>query len=257
MGGAGGSIGTATAARAEPDGKTLLLGGTSDIIINPVIMDRVAESKSLVPIAMLANTVSSIVVNPAIPAKNLAELVAFVKANPGKLSYASSGTGTVAHLGGELFKRLAGMPDLIHVPYRGTPPLLADLSAGHVSIGVTSLVSSMIDLHKEGKIRILATASERRSFALPEVPTAAESGYPKLVAVLFLGLFAPAGIPAPVMQQLSDLSRQIAAEQKFQDILVNQGLEPVLNSGPDEAAKFVREEYERWEPLVRSLGLKG
>lgn len=256
MGGAGGSIGTDTAARAEPDGKMLLLAGTSDIILNPIMMDRVAESKSLVPIAVLANTVSGIVVNPAVPAKNLAELVAFVKANPGKLSYATSGTGTVAYLAGELFKQLAGIPDLIAVPYRGVPPLLTDLSAGHISIGVTSLISSVIDLHKEGKIRILAVASQQRMSALPDVPTCAESGYPKLVALLFLALFAPAGTPAPVVQQLSDVVRQITTKQKFRALFADQGLEPVLNSGPDDAAKFVREEYERWEPLVRSLGLK-
>lgn len=133
--------------------------------------------------------------------------------------------------------------------------MLADLSAGHVSIGVGSLTDSTIALHKEGKIRILVAAAKRRLSAVPDVPTSAEAGYPKLIALLFLGLFVPAGLPAAATQQLSDLVRRIMAEQEFQHLLVNQGFAPVFDSSPEDAAKLVRDEYDRFEPLVRSLGL--
>jgi tripartite-type tricarboxylate transporter receptor subunit TctC len=180
-----------------------------------------------------------------------------VKANPGKLSYASPGSGTVAHLGGELFKQIAGVPDIVHVPYKGSSPMLADLSAGHVLIAMSNLTDSTIALHLAGKIRILVAASNQRVSAVPDVPTSSEAGYPKLMAQLFLGLFAPGGTPEPMMKELTLLVRQIMADRDFQQILVNQGFQPVLNSNPDEASKFVREEYERWGPLVKSLGLKG
>jgi tripartite-type tricarboxylate transporter receptor subunit TctC len=257
LGGAGGAIGTATAAKAQPDGKTLLLGGTSDVVINPLIADRVAEIRTLMPVAMLANTITGILINPIIPVKSLPELVAFMKANPGKLSYASPGSGTVAHLGGELFKQIAGVPDVVHVPYKGSSPMLADLSAGHVSIAVSNLTDSTIALHWAGKIRILVAASDQRVSVVPDVPTSAEVGYPELQAQLFLGLFAPEGTPEPMMRELTLLVRQVMADRDFQQILVKQGFEPVLDSSPEKARKFVQEEYERWGPLVKSLGLKG
>lgn len=257
-GGGGGTIGTAAAAHASPDGYTLVIGSTSDLVLNPVIMPHLTydAAKDFAPISIMAISVGAIMVNASLPVKTLAELVAYAKANPGKLSYGSAGAGTVANFAGELFKQLAGLPDIVHIPYKGAAPGIADLVAGHIPMMAANVSDAAIELHKAGKVRILVAASEQRISAAPDVPTGAEAGYPGLIAQLFLGLFAPAGTPKPIIEQLSKATQQAMADKDFQSKLTAQGYEPVLNSDPAKAAQYMQDERARWTPVLKSSGMK-
>jgi tripartite-type tricarboxylate transporter receptor subunit TctC len=258
VGGGGGTIGTATAAHAAPDGYTLLIGTTSELVLNPVLMQNLTydAAKDFTPVSIMAVSVAAIVVNAALPVKTLAELVAYAKANPGKLSYGSAGGGTMANLAGELFKQLAGLPDIVHIPYKGAAPGLADLVAGHIPMMAANVSDAAIELHKAGKVRILAAASEKRITAAPEVPTGAEAGYPGFIAQLFMGLFAPAGTPKPVIDKLSKTTQEAMADKDFQSKLITQGYEPVVDSDPAKAAKYLKEEQARWAPVLKASGMK-
>ncbi len=156
VGGGGGTIGTSAAAHASPDGYTLVIGSTSDLVLNPVIMPNLTydAAKDFAPVSIMAISVGAIIVNASLPVKTLPELVAFAKANPGKLSYGSAGAGTMANLTGELFKQLAGLPEIVHIPYKGAAPSLADLVAGHIPMVAATISNAAIELHKSGKVRI-------------------------------------------------------------------------------------------------------
>src|SRR5438874_148223 len=194
IGGAGGGIGGATVARARPDGYTLLLGGMGSHVIVGVTTNRANYDpvNDFEAIALLGVTALTIAVHPSVPAQTLKELIAYGKANPGKLSFGSSGAGAMTHLTGELFKSLAGLPDIVHIPYRGGGPLISDLVSGHIPIIAQSVTGNMIELHETGKVRMLATTGPRRLGVLPDIPTAVEAGLPGMIAQNFLGLFAPA-----------------------------------------------------------------
>ena len=162
-------------------------------------------------------------VNADVPVKSLSELVAYAKANPGKLSYGSAGAGTMSNLTGELFKQLAGLPNIVHIPYKGSNPAFHDLVSGHIPMMVFNISDQAVELHKAGKVRILAVASDKRAAPLPDVPTAAEAGYPAFVAQLFIGLFAPAATPAPIIEQISSETQRVMADKEFLEKLVGQG----------------------------------
>ncbi len=258
MGGGGGTIGTAAVARAQPDGHTLALSSTSDLVLNPMLMSNCPfnAATDFAAIAILVHSTGAIVVNSAVPAKSLREFVAYAKANPGKLSYGSAGAGTMSNLTGELFKQLAGVTDIVHIPYKGSSPGLTDLVSGHIPMMALNLSDQAIELHKSGKIRILAVASGQRVAALPEVPTGSEEGYPAFVAQLFLGLFAPAGTPAPIIEQISQTTQQVMGDKAFLERLTDQGLEPVIGSTPATATKYVTDEIARWRPVLSAAGMK-
>jgi tripartite-type tricarboxylate transporter receptor subunit TctC len=257
QGGGGGIIGTAMAARSAPDGYTLLLGSTSDLVLNPALNSKINyEAKDFAPIATMAISVASIIVHPSVPARNLKELAAWAKANPSKLSYGSAGAGTMANLAGELFKSLAGTPDIVHVPYRGAAGGYADLIAGQVPMFASNISDQMLELHRAGKVRILAVATEQRLAIAPELPTTAEAGYPELIAKLALGLFAPAGTPEPILDQLAEVTRKSLDDAEFRGKLVQAGFEPVLGVGRRETAAFIAAEQARWTPIVMSSGLR-
>ena len=257
IGGGGGTIGTAQAARAAADGHTLLIGSTSDLVLNPIIRRNVGYNpeKDFAPISIMAVSVAGIAVNPSLPVTSLRELAAYAKANPGKLSYGSAGAGTMANLAGELFKELAGTPDVVHVPYKGAAPGLADLVAGHIPVMAANVSDTAIDLHRAGKIRLLAAASERRVTAAPDIPTGAEAGYPDFIAQLFMGLFTPARTPQPVVDRLATVTEQVMADKEFQAKLVAQAFEPVSGSNPDAARKYMAEEVARWTPVLKRAGM--
>src|SRR5262245_12178785 len=176
IGGGGASLGAAAVARARPDGYTLLLGGTLPHV-NEALLKRQPlydPVKDLDPIAAVAANVLCIAVHPSVPVQNLKELIAYAKANPGKLSYGHAGVGSIQHLTGELFKSLAATPDIAPVPYRGTGPLIADLLGGQVPMGTPGVTAQLLEFHRSGKLRVLAVTSPTRLVAAPELPTAAE-----------------------------------------------------------------------------------
>jgi len=258
MGGGGGMIGTATVARAQADGYTLLLGSTSDLVLNPAIMPQLSYDpiKDFAPVSVIAISVPTIIVNASVPVKTLPELVAYAKANPNKLSYGSSGAGTITNLCGELFKQLAGLPDIVHVPYKSAGPSLADLVAGHIPMIAANVSDAAIELHKAGKVRILVAASHQRIKAAPDVPAAPEAGYPDLIVEQFMGLFAPAGTPKPIIDQLAQSTKQVMANEEFQGKLIGQGFEPVMDSDPVKVAKYLKDELLRWTPVLKASGMK-
>jgi tripartite-type tricarboxylate transporter receptor subunit TctC len=258
MGGAGGGLGAAAVARARPDGYTLLLGGMGSHVIVGVATNRANYDplKDFEPIALLGVTALTIAVHPAVPAHSLKELIAYGKANPGKLSFGSSGAGAMTHLTGELFKSLAGLPDIVHVPYRGGGPLIADLVSGHIPMIAQSVTGHMIELHDTGKVRMLCVTSPTRLGAVPQLPTALEAGLPGMIAQNFLGLFAPVGTPRPIVDQIGQATRAAMADNQFKDAFLAAGFEPALESSPEQTRKFVEEEVARWTPIIRAIGLK-
>jgi len=258
QGGGGGTIGTAEVARAKPDGYTILLGNTSTMVLNPAIMVRLPYDpiKNFTPISVIAISVSGIIVHSSVPAQNLQEFIAYAKANSSNLSYGSAGAGTMTNLAGELFKQIIGTPDIVHVPYKGAGPAIADLISGQIQMATVNVTGQLLDLHRAGKIRILAVASPNRLKGAPDIPTAIESGLPNMVAQLFNALFVPAGTPKPIVDQIDQASRKVLADVKFQKALINSGLEPILDSSPEQTQRFLQAEIARWTPIVKAAGMK-
>ena len=258
QGGGGGKLGTAFVAHAAPDGYTLLLGSTSDLVLNPALTLKPSydPDKDFVSIGGLAISVAAVIVHPSVPAKNLKELAAYVKSNSGKLSYGSAGTGTMSHLCGELYKKLAGLPDLVHVPYKGAAAGYADLIAGHVSIMAINITPTMLAMHKEGRVRILAVATDKRIDAAPDIPTAAEEGYPDLIAQLFVGIFAPAGTPDAIVRMLASATHAALDDKELQGRLDVAGFTPLRDFGPEKTTRYLKDEVTRWTPILESAGLK-
>jgi tripartite-type tricarboxylate transporter receptor subunit TctC len=256
QGGAGGITGANFVARSQPDGYTMLFGNTSTQVVNPIVMPHPPydPAKAFKSISIIANSAVAIGVNPNVPAKTLTEFVAYVKANKGKLSYGSPGAGTLTHLVGEIFKKLADTPDLAHVAYRGAGPGITDLVAGHIPVMMLNITNQVLELHRTGKIRIVAVCTPKRVGVLPDVPAAAET-MPELVGQLFTGLFVPAGTPQAVIDKVARINQKAMSSAKFIEKLVGAGFEPVLDT-PAEAQKFVDSEVARLGPLIRSTGFK-
>jgi tripartite-type tricarboxylate transporter receptor subunit TctC len=258
IGGGGSSVGAAQAARARPDGYTILLGGATTHITEALLKNRPLYDplKDLEPISGVAITAFAIAVHPSVPVHNLAELVAYAKANPGKLSYGSAGHGSLNHLTGELFKLRTGIGDLIHVPYRGAGPAITDILAGQIPMIVPAMTNHVLELHRAGKLRVLAVTNGTRLAAAPELPTAVEQGVADLVAPNFIGVYAPAGTPKPIIEQISQASRSALAEPAYQQMLIAGTFEPQPDLNPEQYRRYVEEELARWTPIVRAMGLK-
>jgi tripartite-type tricarboxylate transporter receptor subunit TctC len=258
QGGGSGTIATGEVARAQGDGYTLLLGSTSTMVLNPMTMARVPydPAKDFVPIAIIAVSTTSIAVHASVPVKTLPELIAYAKANPGKLSYGSAGSGTMSNLSGELFKQLTGLNDLVHIPYKGAGPGITDLVSGHIPMMTPNVTGQVLEFHRAGKIRILAVNAAQRLGAAPEIPTAIEQGVPGMIGLLFLGLFAPAATPKPIVDRIAETTHAAMAEPDFQKVLVASGLEPVTDSNSEKAKRFMDEEIARWAPVVKAAGFK-
>jgi tripartite-type tricarboxylate transporter receptor subunit TctC len=258
IGGGGSSLGAAQVARARPDGYTILLGGTQTHVNEALLKSKPLYDpvKDLEPIAEVAANVLCIAIHPLLPVKTLRELITYAKANPGKLSYGHSGAGSIQHLAGELFKSLAGTPDIVHVPYRGTGPVIADLVSGQVPIGTPGVTGQVIEFHRTGKMRVLAVTGGTRLAAAPEIPTAIEQGFPGLTVTGSIGLLAPAGTPAPIIEQIAQASRRVIAELTFQQMLTDAGIEPSLDSNPEKFRQSLAADVALWAPVVNALGLK-
>jgi tripartite-type tricarboxylate transporter receptor subunit TctC len=256
MGGAAGSIGAAEVARSAPDGYTVVLGNTSVVVLNPMTRPKLAynPAKDFTPISILCVASVAIVVNASLPIKTLKELVEYTKANKGKVSYGSAGAGTMTHLAAELFKQKAGLADLNHVPYKGAGPAIADVVSGHVQVATPNITNQVLELHKTGKLRILAVMSNERLKGAPEVPTVIELGYPDTVGQLFVGVLVPSATPKPVVDQIAAANSKVMSDAEFQKILIASGLEPVSDT-PERAKAYIAEETQRWAPIVKAIGL--
>jgi tripartite-type tricarboxylate transporter receptor subunit TctC len=255
-GGAGGSIATRQGARATPDGYTLTLSGTGTLAINPTLYPNVGYDprKDFAPVGLIGTSALVVLVNPSIPVTSIKELIAYAKANPGKLSFASAGTGSGIHLAAEYFKVQAGI-EMTHVPYKGSGPALQDLVGGHVALYFSSMPPA-IGLIKEGKVRALAVTGPKRSAIMPELPTVAEAGdMPGFEAVLHYGIVAPAGTPKPIIEKLNAALRAAVMSDELKTKLAADGTEP-LASTPEEHAVDIDREETKWSAIVRKSGAK-
>jgi len=252
--GGGGNIGWGAVARSAPDGYTLLTTEMS-FTIAPALGTKQPfdPKKDFSHVITAAAAPHVLVVNPSVPVKTVQEFIAQAKANPGKLNYGSGGNGTNTHLGGELFKREAGI-DLVHVPYKGAGQVLQDLMGGQVQALVTSLPTALPHI-KSGKLRALMVTSEKRSPLLPDVPSAKEVGLPKVVMDFWVGFSAPAGTPQPVIDKLNKAITDALNSADGRKRLAEQGLEPVPNS-PAQASQLVAAEMQRWGAVVKAAGIK-
>ncbi len=257
-GGAGGVIGAGIVARAEADGYTMLLGSAATHIVGPLTMATPTydPEKDFKAIGILAVSGLAISIHPSLPVKTLIEFVAYSADPARRLTYGSAGVGSATHLAGELFKSLIRASGISHVPYRGGAPALADLLGGHVPIAVLNISGQLTELHRSGRIRILAVTTAKRVTAAPEIPTARESGLPEMIALNFAGFFVPAATPDPIVEKVGAAVRVALADKTILDLLVNSGLEKSTDDTPQKARRFVEDEIARWSPVIRSLGMK-
>jgi len=258
QGGGGSSLGAAAVARARPDGYTILLGGSSTHVTEALLKSRPLYDplRELEPISNVVVAALALAIHPAVPAQTLLEFIAYAKANPGKLSYGHAGVGSLNHLTGELFKSLAGLPDLVQVPYRGSGPATADAISGQVAMVTPAVTSALLELHRSGKLRILAVTSPARLIAAPEIPTAVEAGLPGMISQQSIGLFAPAGTATSIIEQISRATRTAQADPAYRQRLIESGFEPDSDSNPEKFRRLLEEDIAHWAPLVKAMGLK-
>lgn len=252
--GASGNIGTGRAAKAAPDGYTILFAFSSHVT-NPSIFDKVPYDpfKDFAPITLAVTSPAVLSVNPSLPAKTMQDLVTLIRTHPGKYSFASGGTGTQPHLAGEQFRLSLGL-DLVHVPYNGGGPALASAIAGHTPISFSTL-SPAVPHIKEGKLRALAVTSRTRSPAVSDVPTMAEAGYPDIEGDTWVGVLAPAGTGGHIVTLLNREIVKILSLPALKERLVALGYEPV-GSTPDEYADQIKTEFAKWAKVIRSAGIR-
>jgi len=252
--GAAGAIGTEAAAKAAPDGYTLLIGGGSGTAVQALLRNVPYDPvKAFTPIGTLATYPSVLIVNPGTPAKSVQELIALAKASPGKLSYGSPGTGNINNLVGELFKSLAGV-DIVHIPYKGAALVITDVVAGHVPVGFVLLPGAMGQL-RSGKLRALAVTTEERVSAVPDVPTMRQAGVRDLVLFDWSGLFAPAGTPKDVIARLSAEVKKVVSSPQMRQRSVEQGFEPKALSA-EEMAALMKSDVEKWTRIIKQTGTR-
>jgi len=256
--GAGGSLAAAAVAHAQPDGYSVFLGSTAIHMTDMILRAHplLDPMKDLQMASMLAITAFAIAVNPAVPAQNLKELIDYIKANPGKLSYGTPGAGTMNHLSGEMLKSLTGITDLPHVPYRGAGPAIADAIAGQIPMIVPAMTNQVLEYHRTGKLRLLAITNPTRITIAPDIPTCIEAGVPALYSQQVMGLFVPAATPQDVVAKIGEANRGAIADAAYQKSLVDAAVIPVTLDWSQEKFKtFMAEEVARWTPLVKAIGV--
>ena len=253
--GAGGSVGAQDVMRSPADGYTLMLANTGVMVINPALYSKLPYNtlKDFTPIARTAMQPLALLVNNKVPAKTLTEFMTYAKANPGKINFGSAGNGGISHLVPEMFKSAAGV-DLVHIPYKGSAPAFTDLIGGQVQFMAESIPQAAA-YHKQGKVRALAVTSKERNPALPEVPTAIESGLKGFEVVGFYGFLAPAGLPKDVTAKLSNAFQQVMNLPDVKSRMVEQGADPAF-LGSEAFGKFLASETPRWAAAVKASGTK-
>jgi tripartite-type tricarboxylate transporter receptor subunit TctC len=253
-GGAGGVLGTDIAARSAPDGYTLLFGTSAGLSINPLLQAKLPYQveRDFLPISLVVVNPQVLVAYPGLAANNVAELIKLARSKPGQINYASPGVGSPNHMGMELLKTMTGI-DVVHVPYKGGGPASTDLIAGQVSLLFNS-IPSVLPHMKSGRLKSLAIGSARRSPAIPDVPTIAESAVPGFEYETWYGLLAPAGTPRAIVMRLNDAAMKALRKPELDQQLRGQGSEP-RSSTPEDFARFMRVEHARWERVVKATGL--
>jgi tripartite-type tricarboxylate transporter receptor subunit TctC len=253
--GAGGNIGADVAAKAAPDGYTLLVATVSTHAINPGLYARMPYDpvKDFAPISHVGITPSTLNVHPSIPAKDVKELIALVKANPGKYTYGSSGLGSILHLCGEEFKALAGGLEIQHVPYRGSAPMMGDLVGGQISMAFDGTPTALPQI-QQGAIRALGAGMAQRMKALPQLPTLQEQGLNGFECYTWNAILAPAGTPQPIVDKLAAGIRTALEDPNVVKRLENAGVDPVFGRGPKETAEFLKSELAKWAPIIKQSG---
>jgi tripartite-type tricarboxylate transporter receptor subunit TctC len=251
--GAGGNIGSDLVAKSKPDGYTLLMGTVGTHAINPSLYKNMPYDhvKDFAPVILVAGVPNVLVVNPSLPVHSVPELIAYAKANPGKLNFASSGNGTSIHLSGELFKAMTGV-EMTHVPYKGSAPALTDLIGGQVQLMFDNLPSSLPFI-KAGKLRALAVTSGARAAALPDLPTLAESGLPGFEASSWFGVLAPAGTPRDIVAKLNGAIAGWLASPEAKEKLLAQGA-IAAGGAPEDFARHIGAETSKWAKVVKASG---
>jgi tripartite-type tricarboxylate transporter receptor subunit TctC len=253
--GGGGTIGTGQAAKAAPDGYTLLMGHIGTLAVNATLFPKLPYDpvRSFAPVTRVAIVPNVLVVNPAQPFHTVGELISYARANPGKLLYSSGGNGGAAHIAMEYFKQQAGV-DLVHVPYKGTSPSVTDLIGGQVAMTMTGAPPLMPHI-QAGRLRALGVSSAQRIDALPQVPTIAESGVKGFDATQWYGIVAPAGTPRPIIDKLNREIRAIVNSPEMRERLRSEGA-IASTTTPEEFGAFIRDEIARWGAVVTSAGIR-
>jgi tripartite-type tricarboxylate transporter receptor subunit TctC len=254
-GGAGGNIGTELVAKAPPDGYTLLTDPGSTLTINPHAYSKLGFDpvKDFAPITILAEVPNILEVHPALPVKNVKELIALAKSKPGQINYASTGAGQSTHLSMELFKSMAHI-DINHIPYKGSAPALVDLIGGQVTVMFDNMPTSLPHV-KAGKLRALAVSTTKRSFALPQLPTVAESGLPGFEVSVWFAVLAPAATPRDIVQKLNAVLVKALQSPDVKQRLAEQGAEPVGNT-PEQFAATIQRDLAKWAKVVKDANVK-
>ncbi len=253
--GAGGVVGSDIVAKAPADGYTLIIGNAGSHGINAAVYAKLPYDiqRDFAPVSQVAVSPNIMVVNPDVPATNVGQFIAYAKARPGALSYASGGNGSSAHMSMELFKSMTGV-DLVHIPYKGSSPALTDVVSGQVAVMFVNLPPA-VPLVKAGKVRALAVTTRTRSPLLPDVPTMIESGVAGYETVAWFGILAPAATPKEIVARLSTEIGRIARTPEMRERLLSLGAEPV-GSTPEEFAAVISRDIAKWTPLAKTVGIK-
>ena len=254
--GAGGNLAAEAVARAAPDGQTLMLGSTGTNSVNPGLYAKLPFDlvRDLDMVSLVATGNSALAVHPSVPATSVKELIALAKAQPGKLTYASSGNGSSLHLAAELFKQMTGV-DLVHVPYKGAAPAMTDLVSGQVHMSFAP-VANVVPLAKAGKLRLLALTGARHSAFAPGTPTLAESGLPGFDVWTWYAILTTSGTPEAVVDRLHAALAKIVQNPQLKEQLANIGIDAQASASPAEARAYRAAEVEKWGKLVRAIGVR-
>ena len=247
-------IGTGEAAKSAPDGYTLLMMSNTHTVNETLLPNKPYQlMRDFVPVAPVNYSDLVMVVHPSVPAKDLKEFLALLKAKPGELNYASSGPGTPYHMAGELFKAMSGT-NIVHVPHRGSGDARTSVIGGHVQMMIDA-ITTMAPTHKAGQVRALGTTGAKRSTVLPDVPTIAEAGLPGYEATIWLGIMAPAGTPKPIVDKLNAEINKVLNKAEIKEAWAKQGAVPIIMT-PAEFDKYLRGDIEKWAKVIQTAGIK-
>ncbi len=251
--GAGNTLGSKVAAAADPDGYTLLVSAASGLIMSPLVYKSAGyDENSFAPIALVAETPQVLVAHPTAPFSSVAELVSYAKQNPGKLNYSTGGAGTLPHLTAELFKQLSGT-QIVHVPYKGGGPALTDVVAGQIQLTFDT-VGTSLQFIRDGRLKALAVSNPTRLAELPDVPTMPELGYPAINTGAWVAVLAPLGTPPAIIERLNRATNDALKSAAIREPLARLGAQP-RGGTPEDLARHMRAEHDKWGPIVTKLGL--
>jgi tripartite-type tricarboxylate transporter receptor subunit TctC len=253
--GAGGNVGAELVAKSAPDGYTMVMSASSLHGITPFLYTKLNydPNKDLVPVIVFASFANVLVLNPGVKANSVQELVALARSQPGKMTCASSGSGSTIHMSCEMFKQMLGL-DIVHVPYKGSGPAVSDLMGGQVNLMFDNIPSAISHV-RSGKLRALATTGAKRASALPELPTMIEAGVPGYVADAWFGLVMPAGTPKAIIERMNAEGQKAAKAPEFVKRMTDLGYE-IVGGTPEQMAAMIQDEFKRWGPIVKASGAK-